>query len=102
MFGDKVDDMPIVQVSIERSDDPEENWAVGKAISKLREEGILVLVGGLTINNLHDRKHFVEKLASPDVKMFDQAIIVHGCIPIPGLSESCMLSHPTGIVHDYP
>lgn len=36
MFGDKVDDVPIVQVSIERSGDPEQNWAVGKALSKLR------------------------------------------------------------------
>jgi len=36
MFGDKIDDIPIIQVSIEGSDDPEQNWAVGKAVSKLR------------------------------------------------------------------
>ncbi|KAG1832736.1 Extradiol ring-cleavage dioxygenase class III enzyme subunit B [Suillus variegatus] len=76
MFGDKVDDVPIVQVSIERSGDPEQNWAVGKALSKLREEGILILAGGLTVHNLHDRKQFSEKSASPDVTMFDQAITV--------------------------
>ncbi|KAG2747454.1 Extradiol ring-cleavage dioxygenase, class III enzyme, subunit B [Suillus brevipes Sb2] len=74
MFGDKVDDVPIVQVSIERSGDPEQNWAVGKALSKLREEGILILAGGLTVHNLHDRKQFSEKLASPNVTMLDQAI----------------------------
>ncbi|KAG0705219.1 Extradiol ring-cleavage dioxygenase class III enzyme subunit B [Suillus ampliporus] len=79
MFGDKVDDMPIVQVSIESSDDPEKNWAVRKAVSKLREEGILILAGGLTIHNLYDRKHFTEKLASPNVKMFNQAITVAAC-----------------------
>ncbi|KAG2061417.1 Extradiol ring-cleavage dioxygenase class III enzyme subunit B [Suillus hirtellus] len=76
MFGDKVDDVPIVQVSIERSGDPEQNWAVGKALSKLREEGILILAGGLTVHNLRDRKQFSEKSASPDVTMFDQAITV--------------------------
>lgn len=76
MFGDKVDDVPIVQVSIERSGDPEQNWAVGKALSRLREEGILILAGGLTVHNLHDRKQFSEKSASPNVTMFDQAITV--------------------------
>jgi aromatic ring-opening dioxygenase catalytic subunit (LigB family) len=76
MFGDKVDDVPIVQVSIERSGDPEQNWVVGKALSKLREEGILILAGGLTVHNLHDRKQFSEKSASPNVTMLDQAITV--------------------------
>ncbi|KAG2146964.1 Extradiol ring-cleavage dioxygenase class III enzyme subunit B [Suillus bovinus] len=76
MFGDEVDDVPIVQVSIERSGDPEKNWAVGKALSKLREEGILILAGGLTVHNLHDRKQFSEKSASLNVTMFDQAITV--------------------------
>ncbi|KAG1883160.1 Extradiol ring-cleavage dioxygenase class III enzyme subunit B [Suillus subluteus] len=76
MFGDKVDDVPIIQVSIERSGDPEQNWAVGKALSKLREEGILILAGGLTVHNLHDRKQFSEKSASPNVTMFDKAITV--------------------------
>jgi aromatic ring-opening dioxygenase catalytic subunit (LigB family) len=95
MFGDKVDDVPIVQVSIERSGDPEKNWAIGKALSKLRfvtgftlyvrtfltshthrEEGILILAGGLTVHNLHDRKQFSEKSASSNVSMFDHAITV--------------------------
>ncbi|KAG0705220.1 Extradiol ring-cleavage dioxygenase class III enzyme subunit B [Suillus ampliporus] len=76
MFGDKIDDVPIVQVSIENSNDPQQNWAVGKAVSKLREEGILILAGGLTIHNLRNPRQFSEQLASPDVKMFDQAITV--------------------------
>jgi hypothetical protein len=41
-----------------------------------REEGILILAGGLTVHNLHDRKQFSEKSASPDVTMLDQAITV--------------------------
>jgi aromatic ring-opening dioxygenase catalytic subunit (LigB family) len=76
MFGNKVDDVPIVQVSIKRSGDPEKNWAIGKALSKLREEGILILAGGLTVHNLHDRKQFSEKSASSNVSMFDHAITV--------------------------
>jgi hypothetical protein len=36
MFGDEFLDVPIVQVSIDESMDPETNWALGKAIAKLR------------------------------------------------------------------
>ncbi|OJA14936.1 hypothetical protein AZE42_09382 [Rhizopogon vesiculosus] len=76
MFGEQVDDVPIVQVSIESSTNPEQNWAVGKAVAKLREEGILVLAGGLTVHNLRDRKHFAEHQASPNVRDFEKAIPV--------------------------
>ncbi|KAG1756240.1 Extradiol ring-cleavage dioxygenase, class III enzyme, subunit B [Suillus paluster] len=76
MFGNKIDDVPVVQVSIESSDDPEQNWTVRKAISKLREERTIILAGGLSVHNLYDRKHFSEKLALPNVKMFDLALTV--------------------------
>jgi 4,5-DOPA dioxygenase extradiol len=36
MFGDDFTNVPIVQVSIDESMSPEKNWALGKAVTKLR------------------------------------------------------------------
>jgi hypothetical protein len=36
MFGEEFLDIPIVQVSIDQSLTPERNWALGKAVTKLR------------------------------------------------------------------
>ncbi|KAJ7184219.1 Extradiol aromatic ring-opening dioxygenase [Mycena filopes] len=52
MFGEEFTSIPIVQVSLDSSLSPESHWTLGKAVSKLREEGILVLSGGLTFHNL--------------------------------------------------
>lgn len=38
MFGEDFTGIPIVQVSIDSSLDPATNWAVGKAVAKLRCE----------------------------------------------------------------
>ncbi|KAF9452866.1 Extradiol aromatic ring-opening dioxygenase [Macrolepiota fuliginosa MF-IS2] len=80
MFGEEFTDIPIVQVSIDSSMSPEKNWALGKAVAKLREEGILVLSGGLTAHNLRDRRSFSPTSASEDHKAFDRAI--HSAINI--------------------
>ncbi|KAF8163133.1 Extradiol ring-cleavage dioxygenase, class III enzyme, subunit B [Crassisporium funariophilum] len=74
MFGEEFLDIPIVQVSIDSSLDPEKNWALGKAVAQLREEGILVLSGGLTAHNLRDRDSFSPDTARAIHKEFDQAI----------------------------
>jgi len=75
MFGEEFMDIPIVQVSIDGSLSPEKNWALGQAVAKLREEGILILSGGLTIHNLHDMSSFSPAVAKPVYKAFDQAIL---------------------------
>ena len=36
MFGEEFTEIPIVQVSIDSSLDPEKNWALGKAVGQLR------------------------------------------------------------------
>jgi 4,5-DOPA dioxygenase extradiol len=36
MFGEEFTSIPIVQVSIDSSLDPEANWQLGKAVAKLR------------------------------------------------------------------
>ncbi|KAH8117231.1 Extradiol ring-cleavage dioxygenase, class III enzyme, subunit B [Phellopilus nigrolimitatus] len=74
MFGHEFQDVPIVQASIDASLSPEKNWAVGKAVAKLREEGILILSGGLTVHSFADFEAFAEKTAKPIFKEFDQAI----------------------------
>jgi len=75
MFGHEFLDIPIVQVSIDGSLSPEKNWEVGRAVSKLREEGFLILSGGLTIHNLQDFPSFAESTAGPQYKEFNDAVL---------------------------
>jgi len=51
------------------------SWKVGKAVAKLRQEGILVLSGGLTIHTFEDFTAFSEDAAKPIFKEFDSAIL---------------------------
>jgi len=102
MFGEEFTDVPIVQVSIDQSMSPEKNWALGKVVSKLRsaavlhvsfcydnadwliyyrEEGILILSGGLTAHNLRDTSSFSPITAKPIHKEFDKAILDAVSVP---------------------
>ncbi|KAJ7646898.1 Extradiol ring-cleavage dioxygenase, class III enzyme, subunit B, partial [Roridomyces roridus] len=75
MFGNVFTDIPIVEVSFDSSLSPEINWGVGKAVAKLREEGILVLSGGLTVHDLGDYGCFAPETAQPAHIDFDHAIV---------------------------
>jgi aromatic ring-opening dioxygenase catalytic subunit (LigB family) len=75
MFGHEFKDIPIVQVSIDASLSPEKNWEVGQTVSKLREEGYLILSGGLIIHNLRDFSSFAEATAGPLYKEFNKAVL---------------------------
>jgi len=85
MFGEEFLDIPIVEVSIDSSLSPEKNWALGKAVGKLREEGILVLSGGLMIHNLRDMSSMVSHTANALHKAFDQAIL--DAVSVPSADE---------------
>ncbi|KAH9997518.1 Extradiol ring-cleavage dioxygenase, class III enzyme, subunit B [Russula vinacea] len=74
MFGEDLRSVPVVQASIEGSLSPERNWLLGKAITKLRGEGILVLSGGLTAHNLQDLTSFTAETANPLVREFNDAV----------------------------
>ncbi|KAJ7614000.1 Extradiol ring-cleavage dioxygenase, class III enzyme, subunit B [Roridomyces roridus] len=63
MFGNVFKDIPIVEVSIDSSLSPEVNWDVGKAVAKLREEGIL------------DFGCFAPETAKPVHIEFDRAVV---------------------------
>ncbi|EJD05734.1 Extradiol ring-cleavage dioxygenase, class III enzyme, subunit B [Fomitiporia mediterranea MF3/22] len=88
MFGHTFTDVPIIQASIDGNLSPEGNWAVGKAVAKLREEGILVLSGGLTIHTFQDWSAFAESTAKPVYKEFNQAILEAVQKPEPELKEA--------------
>jgi aromatic ring-opening dioxygenase catalytic subunit (LigB family) len=42
---------------------------------KIRDEGILVLSGGLTIHNLRDHSAFLEERAKPELHAFETAVL---------------------------
>ncbi|KAJ7649932.1 Extradiol ring-cleavage dioxygenase, class III enzyme, subunit B [Roridomyces roridus] len=65
MFGKVFKDIPIVEI----------NWNVGKAVAKLRDEGILVLSGGFTVHNLDDLGCFSPETAKPVHMEFDRAVV---------------------------
>ncbi|KIY43655.1 Extradiol aromatic ring-opening dioxygenase [Fistulina hepatica ATCC 64428] len=96
MFGEEID-IPIVEASIDGSLDPAKNWEVGKALSKLRKEGILIIAGGLTAHNLRDVASFAPSTARPAQKDFDKAVLDAVALQNPEKRKESMLNlvkHP--------
>ena len=56
LFDPKEDplNVPIVQVSIFDSEDPDQHYRLGQAISSLRDEGVQIIVSGQAVHNLRD------------------------------------------------
>ncbi|CAI7630813.1 unnamed protein product [Penicillium pancosmium] len=46
--------VPIVQVSLFNSEDPDQHYRLGQAVSHLREKNILIIVSGMSVHNLRD------------------------------------------------
>jgi len=48
--------VPIVQVSLFSSEDPDAHYALGRALSSLRTQNIQIVVSGMAVHNLRDAK----------------------------------------------
>jgi len=96
MFGHEFMDIPIVQVSIDGSLSPEKNWEIGSAVSKLREEGYLILSGGLMIHNLRDTSCFKESPTGP-LKTWNDAVLSAASVSEPEARKQALIAltkHP--------
>lgn len=62
---DGVFPIPIVEVSMSSTFEPEPQWEIGAAIKELREQGYLVLAGGLTVHDFGDFSSFNSDRAKP-------------------------------------
>ncbi len=68
-------DVPIVQVSLFDSEDSDQHYRLGQAVSKLREQGVQIIVSGMAVHNLRDlfsSRSSVEPL--PYTISFDKAL----------------------------
>ncbi|BCS17747.1 DODA-type extradiol aromatic ring-opening family dioxygenase [Aspergillus puulaauensis] len=67
--------VPIVQVSLFNSEDPMQHYRLGEAVSKLRDENILIIVSGMAVHNLRDlRFTFGDPRPMPYAASFDEAL----------------------------
>jgi 4,5-DOPA dioxygenase extradiol len=62
-------DVPVVQLSIDETQPPLFHYQIGKRLSALREEGVLVIGSGNIVHNLH-----AYAWGRHDVKPFDWAV----------------------------
>lgn len=74
MFGSNPS-IPIVQVSINSSLNPDDEWALGRALEPLRSEGVLIIAGGLTIHTFRDHSAWSADTAADVYKTFERAIV---------------------------
>ena len=78
--GGSLEGVPLVQVSlfdIERGAtgmDAEKHIKLGKAVEKLREEGILIIVSGMAVHNLRDRGYGGLGQVMEYTETFDEAL----------------------------
>jgi hypothetical protein len=74
--GGKSFEIPIVEVSMSQDLSPDPQWELGAALKSLREQGILILAGGLTVHDFGDFTSFDQARAKPVSRgILDKAII---------------------------
>ncbi|KAK2675920.1 Extradiol ring-cleavage dioxygenase, class III enzyme, subunit B [Fusarium oxysporum f. sp. vasinfectum] len=68
--------VPLVQVSLFKNEDPHAHYALGRAVSALRDEGIVIIGAGMSVHNLRDMYHMFEGNTEPlpYVVSFDNAL----------------------------
>ncbi|KAH0538225.1 hypothetical protein FGG08_005194 [Glutinoglossum americanum] len=67
--------VPIVQLSLFNSDDPDQHYRLGQALSKLRSENIQIVVSGMAVHNLRDSRFSLSRSEPmPYAISFDEAL----------------------------
>jgi len=67
--------VPIVQVSLFKTEDPIQHYRLGQAVSKLREENIQIIVSGMAVHNLRDMQFTLgDPTPLPYTVSFDEAL----------------------------
>lgn len=67
--------VPIVQVSLFDTEDPVQHYRLGQAVSRLREDNILIIVSGMAVHNLRDMRFtFGNPRPLPYAVSFDEAL----------------------------
>ncbi|KAJ5889573.1 hypothetical protein N7504_010383 [Penicillium tannophilum] len=67
--------VPIVQVSLFDTEDPNQHYRLGQAVARLREENILIIVSGMAVHNLRDMRFtFGKPQPLPYAVSFDEAL----------------------------
>ena len=67
--------VPIVQVSLFKTDDAAQHIKLGRALEPLRDENVLIIVSGMAVHNLRDlRFTFSDSRPLPYTHSFDKAL----------------------------
>lgn len=67
--------VPIVQVSLFNTEDPAQHYRLGQAVSKLRDDNILIIVSGMAVHNLRDLQFtWGNPKPMPYTTSFDEAL----------------------------
>ncbi|KAJ5203768.1 uncharacterized protein N7498_004647 [Penicillium cinerascens] len=67
--------VPIVQVSLFDTENPIQHYRLGQAVSRLREDNILIIVSGMAVHNLRDMRFaFGNPRPLPYAVSFDEAL----------------------------
>ena len=46
--------VPLIQVSLYKSEDPDQHYRLGQAVAPLRDEGVVIIGAGMSVHNLRD------------------------------------------------
>ncbi|KAK9352735.1 Extradiol ring-cleavage dioxygenase, class III enzyme, subunit B [Lipomyces doorenjongii] len=65
--------VPIIQVSLFGTDNPNQHFALGKALAPLRDENIVIVCSGMTVHNLREMSSYWGSVA-PYAKQFDDML----------------------------
>lgn len=67
--------VPIVQVSLFKTEDPVQHYRLGQAVSHLRDDNILIIASGMAVHNLRDMMYsFGDPRPLPYTASFDEAL----------------------------